>query len=61
MKHKGLIQFIFYTAMCILGAFVVLSVCIHIPLRYLLPAIIITDTVWSILAVIIEEYIFKDK
>ena len=61
MKHKGLIQFIFYTAMCILGAFVVLSICMYIPLRYLLPALIITDSAWSILEVILGEYIFKDR
>lgn len=61
MKHKGLIQFIFYTAMCILGAFVVLSVCMYIPLRYLLSALIITATAWSILEVILGEYIFKDR
>ena len=61
MKHKGLIQFIFYTSMCILGAFVVLSVCMYIPLRYLLSALIITATAWSILEVILGEYIFKDR
>ena len=61
MKHKGLIQFIFYTAMCILGVFVVLSVCMYVPLRYLLPALIITDSAWSILEVILGEYIFKDR
>lgn len=61
MKHKGLIQIIFYTGMCILGAFVVLSICMYIPLRYLLPALIITATAWSILEVILGEYIFKDK
>lgn len=61
MKHKGLIQLIFYTAMCIVGAFVVLSVCMYIPLRYLLPALIITATAWSILEVILGEYIFKDR
>lgn len=61
MKHKGLIQFIFYTAMCILGAFVVLSICMYIPLRYLLLALIITATAWSILEVLLGEYIFKDK
>ena len=61
MKHKGLIQFIFYTAMCILGAFVVLSICMYIPLRYLLPTLFITATAWSILEVILGEYIFKDR
>lgn len=61
MKHKGLIQFIFYTAMCILGAFVVVSICIHIPLRYLLLTLIITVTAWSILEVVLGEYIFKDS
>lgn len=61
MKHKGLIQFIFYTAMCILGAFVVLSICMYIPLKYLLPALIITASAWSILEVLLGEYIFKDK
>ena len=61
MKHNGLIQFIFYTAMCILGAFVVLSICMYIPLRYLLPALIITASAWSILEVILGEYIFKDR
>ena len=61
MKHKGLIQFIIYTAMCILGAFVVLYICMYIPLRYLLPAPIITATAWSILEVLLGEYIFKDK
>ena len=61
MKHKGLIQFIFYTAMCILGVFVVLSVCMYVPLRYLLLALIITATVWSILEVLLGEYIFKDR
>lgn len=61
MKHKGLIQFIFYTAMCILGAFVVLSICMYILLRYLLPTLIITATAWSILEVILGEYIFKDR
>lgn len=61
MKHKGLIQFIFYTAMCILGAFVVLSICMHVPIRYLLPVLITGATVWSILEVILGEYIFKDR
>lgn len=61
MKHKGLIQFIFYTAMCILCTFVVLSVCMYIPLTYLLPALIIIATTWSILEVLLGEYIFKDK
>lgn len=61
MKHKGLIQFIFYTTMCILGAFVVLSICMHVPIRYLLPTFIITATAWSILEVILGEYIFKDR
>ena len=61
MKHKALIQLIFYTAMCILGAFVVLSICMCIPLRYLLSALIITATAWSILEVLLGEYIFKDK
>lgn len=61
MKHKGLIQFIFYTAMCILGAFVVLSICMHVPIRYLLPVFITSATVWSILEVILGEYIFKDR
>lgn len=61
MKHKGLIQFIFYTAMCILGVFVILSVCMYVPLRYLLLALIITATVWSILEVLLGEYIFKDR
>lgn len=61
MKHKRLIQFIFYTVMCILGAFIVVSICMHVPLRYLLPALIITATVWSILEVVLGEYIFKDS
>lgn len=61
MKHKGLIQFIFYTAMCILGAFVVLSICMYISLKYLLPTLIITASAWSILEVILGEYIFKDR
>lgn len=61
MKHKGLIQFIFYTVMCILGAFIVVSICMHVPLRYLLSALIITATVWSILEVVLGEYIFKDS
>lgn len=47
--------------MCILGAFVVVSICMHVPLRYLLPALIITATAWSILEVVLGEYIFKDR
>lgn len=61
MKHNGLIQFIFYIGMCILGAFLVVSICMYIPLRYLLTALIITAIAWSIVEVLLGEYIFKDK
>ena len=47
--------------MCILGAFVVLSICMHVPISYLLPVFITSATVWSILEVILGEYIFKDR
>lgn len=61
MKYKGLIQSIFYTGMCILGAILALSICMYIPLRYLLSALIITAIAWSIVEVLLGEYIFKDK
>ena len=61
MKHKNLLQFIFYAVMCILGAFIVVQVCMVVQIPYLLPAMVIVSVIWSILEVLIGEYIFKDK
>lgn len=60
MKHKNLIQFIFYTVMCILGAFIVMQVCMLVQIRYLLTVMLIVSIVWSILEVLIGEFIFKE-
>ena len=60
MKHKNLIQFIFYTVMCILGAFIGMQVCMLVQIRYLLPAMLLVSTIWSILGVLIGEFIFKE-
>lgn len=60
MKHKNLIQFIFYTVMCILGALIVLQSCMLVQIEYLLPVMIIVSVTWSILEVIIGEFIFME-
>lgn len=60
MKHKNLIKAIFYTIMCALGALITVQVCMHVPTRYLLPAMLIVAVIWSILEAIIGEFIFKE-
>ena len=60
MKHNNLIQFIFYTVMCILGAFIVMQVCMLVQIRYLLPAMLVVSVIWSVLEVLIGEFIFKE-
>ena len=60
MKHENLLQFIFYAVMCILGAFIVVKVCMLVQIRYLLPAMLIGSVIWSILGVLIGEFIFKE-
>ena len=60
MKYKNLLQFIFYAVMCILGAFIVVQVCMLVQIRYLFPAMLIVSVIWSILEVLIGEFIFKE-
>ena len=60
MKHKNLIQAIFYTIMCALGTFITVQVCMHVPIPYLLPTMLIVAVMWSILGVTIGEFIFKE-
>ena len=55
MERRNLIQFTFYTVMCILSAFIAIQAYMLVQIRYLLPVVLTLSFIWSILVSLSEN------